>query len=184
MVSVVPGLMAGPGLSQSADEQQMRDLTSNVLAGITGTPAPQSANPAADTDAIKVLIEQAVSEGQSDAYLDALINEAADKGEIEVPAQMRTTEGRVDTQVLLSTLVEKSLAEQSGNSGDILAQIEAEAAANAEPRYYTVESGDSLASISLRYYGDALQYDRIYQANREEVRSADRIRVGQKLLIP
>ena len=131
-----------------------------------------------------MLIEQAVSEGQSDEYLDALINEAANKGEIDVPDEMRTTEGRVDTQVLLSTLVEKSLAEQGNNSGEILLQLEAEAAADAEPRYYTVEAGDSLASISLRYYGDALEYDRIYQANRDDVRSADRIRVGQRLLIP
>lgn len=45
-------------------------------------------------------------------------------------------------------------------------------------------SGDSLSKIAKRYYGDAQQWRRIYDANREEVKDPDLIHPGQRLRIP
>ena len=49
---------------------------------------------------------------------------------------------------------------------------------------YTVQAGDTLSKIAQRYYGDASQYTRIFEANRDQLQNPDRIQVGQKLVIP
>jgi LysM repeat protein len=49
---------------------------------------------------------------------------------------------------------------------------------------YTVQPGDSLSKISKHFYGDANQYMKIFQANRDQLDDPDRIGVGQVLKIP
>jgi nucleoid-associated protein YgaU len=49
---------------------------------------------------------------------------------------------------------------------------------------YTVASGDSLSKIAKRYYGDANQWHRIHEANRDQISNPDLIHPGQKLRIP
>jgi nucleoid-associated protein YgaU len=50
--------------------------------------------------------------------------------------------------------------------------------------YYVIERGDTLSKIAQQFYGDANQYPRIFEANREVIKDADRIFPGQKLRIP
>ena len=49
---------------------------------------------------------------------------------------------------------------------------------------YTVISGDSLSKISQHYYGDANQWRRIWEANRDQIKNPDLIHPGQVLKIP
>lgn len=51
-------------------------------------------------------------------------------------------------------------------------------------RTHTVVKGDTLSGISLKYYGDANKYDRIYAANSNIIKDADKIFPGQVLYIP
>jgi len=51
-------------------------------------------------------------------------------------------------------------------------------------RRYTVQPGDTLSRISQQFYGNANQYMRIFEANREQLNDPNRIRPGQQLLIP
>ena len=53
-----------------------------------------------------------------------------------------------------------------------------------EAQYYTVVSGDTLSKISKQFYGDANQYNRIFEANRPMLTHPDKIYPGQKLRIP
>lgn len=53
-----------------------------------------------------------------------------------------------------------------------------------EARYYTVESGDSLSKISKTMYGDPMQYEKIFEANKPMLEHPDKIYPGQKLRIP
>ena len=53
-----------------------------------------------------------------------------------------------------------------------------------QSRTYTVQSGDSLSKISRQFYGDANQYMRIFEANRDKLQDPDKIRPGQQLVIP
>lgn len=49
---------------------------------------------------------------------------------------------------------------------------------------YTVKSGDTLSAIAKNEYGDASQWQRIYDANRDQLDNPDLIHPGQKLNIP
>lgn len=49
---------------------------------------------------------------------------------------------------------------------------------------YTVEKGDSLSKIAQRIYGDANQWKRIYEANRDQIKDPDLIHPGQRLTLP
>ncbi len=49
---------------------------------------------------------------------------------------------------------------------------------------YTVESGDSLSAIAKKFYGDANQYQRIFEANQPMLKDPDKIYPGQVLRIP
>ena len=56
--------------------------------------------------------------------------------------------------------------------------------AESDARTYTVVSGDSLSKIAKREYGDANQWRRIFEANRDTIRDPDLIHPGQILKIP
>lgn len=55
-----------------------------------------------------------------------------------------------------------------------------------EPRveYYEIASGDSLSAIAKKFYGDAMQYPRLFEANKEVIKDPDKIYPGQKIRIP
>lgn len=49
---------------------------------------------------------------------------------------------------------------------------------------YTVQSGDSLSNIAKQVYGDASQWQRIFEANRDQIEDPDKIFPGQTFNIP
>ena len=49
---------------------------------------------------------------------------------------------------------------------------------------YVVVSGDSLSKIAKREYGNAKEWNRIFEANRDILKDPDKIYPGQKLKIP
>ncbi|WP_179403996.1 peptidoglycan-binding protein LysM [Burkholderia guangdongensis] len=55
---------------------------------------------------------------------------------------------------------------------------------SAEATFYEVKSGDTLSAIASAQYGDANQYNAIFEANKPMLSSPDRIYPGQKLVIP
>jgi nucleoid-associated protein YgaU len=57
-------------------------------------------------------------------------------------------------------------------------------AAPAGAQSYTVVKGDSLSKIAKRFYGDAQQWRKIYDANKEQIKNPDLIYPGQTFRIP
>jgi nucleoid-associated protein YgaU len=49
---------------------------------------------------------------------------------------------------------------------------------------YTVQAGDSLSKISKQFYGNANQYMKIFEANRNLLSNPNEIKPGQRLIIP
>lgn len=49
---------------------------------------------------------------------------------------------------------------------------------------YTVVKGDTLSAISKRFYGNANEYMRIFEANKNQLSDPDKIQIGQVLKIP
>lgn len=54
----------------------------------------------------------------------------------------------------------------------------------AAPRTHTVVKGDTLSKIAKQAYGDANQWKRIFEANRDILKDPDRIFPGQVLKLP
>ena len=50
--------------------------------------------------------------------------------------------------------------------------------------YYTIASGDSLSKIAKKLYGNAMDYPKLFLANREVIKDADLIYPGQKIRVP
>ncbi len=53
-----------------------------------------------------------------------------------------------------------------------------------QERTYTVVAGDTLSKIAKREYGDASQWRRIYEANKDDIKNPDLIYPGQTFRIP
>ncbi|WP_299044957.1 hypothetical protein [uncultured Tateyamaria sp.] len=83
-----------------ARHTDLRSLTAAVLIGFGHTPQQD--------DRLQALLVQALTEGQSNAYIDALLNTAAARGEFALPRQLTTAAGRLDTETLLMALVRQS----------------------------------------------------------------------------
>ena len=49
---------------------------------------------------------------------------------------------------------------------------------------YTVAAGDSLSKIAKHFYGNANEYMKIFEANRDKISDPNNIKVGQELVIP
>ncbi|GLH42096.1 peptidoglycan-binding protein LysM [Pseudomonas moraviensis] len=50
--------------------------------------------------------------------------------------------------------------------------------------FVEVKAGDTLSAISLRVYGNANQYEKIFEANKPMLKDVNKIYPGQKLRIP
>jgi LysM repeat protein len=60
----------------------------------------------------------------------------------------------------------------------------AAAGGGASSQTYTVKAGDTLSKIAKQFYGDANAYNKIFEANKDQLSSPDRINAGQELKIP
>lgn len=181
--------LPAPGATAQTDDA-MRDMSMNALSGLrqmTGQPAASSAS-----EDLGALIAKALMAGESDVYIDALLNEAAGRGEISVPRALVTSDGRVDTHVILSSIVAQAALASGqpvpppptpGGAGVEVRMVQ-QADKTVEHRFYTVNAGDSLGAIAVKFYGDVSRYNAIFDANRALLSSPDLLRVGQRLVIP
>ena len=51
-------------------------------------------------------------------------------------------------------------------------------------RYHTVQKKETLYALARQYYNDQSRWKDIYEANRAEIGDPNKIRVGQRLVIP
>ena len=51
-------------------------------------------------------------------------------------------------------------------------------------KLYEVQAGDSLSKIAKREYGNANEWNKIFEANKDIVKDPNKIFPGQKLKIP
>jgi NitT/TauT family transport system substrate-binding protein len=49
---------------------------------------------------------------------------------------------------------------------------------------YTVKAGDTLSKLAMQFYNSMNKWEKIYEANREQLKNPNYIFIGQKLMIP
>jgi len=64
------------------------------------------------------------------------------------------------------------------------AQAQGASVSGGQQRTYTVQAGDSLSKISKQLYGNANDYMKIFEANRDVLSDPNKISPGQTLKIP
>lgn len=182
------------GASGTTDAERGGDpalarMSETALAGLRGDPDPATAEP----QTLEALVALALAEGETDAAIDAIVNQAVAEGKVEAPSMLRTTEGRVDTAVLLASLIAESSGTDLGDEfgqGDVSeATVAVEGGtlalqAATQDLLYIVKAGDSLGALALRFYGDADLHGAIFKANRQVLDTPESLRGGMKLLIP
>ena len=67
---------------------------------------------------------------------------------------------------------------------DLTAEISIDAELPVPPKIYDVVAGDSLSKIARKFYGDANKYMKIFEANKDQLKDPDKIKVGMQLKIP
>ncbi|WP_149142581.1 LysM peptidoglycan-binding domain-containing protein [Gemmobacter caeruleus] len=164
-------------LLKAGDPEQvaLQRMSSGAIEALNGLRG-QAAAPVT----LEGLVAQALREGQTDAYIDALVNEAAGAGRISVPEGLMTAGGKVDTAVLLAAL----LREAQAAARNTPAQVAPPPEATAQGQTYIVREGDSLGAIALHFYGSMALYPVILKANADRLAGPDRLTRGQELRIP
>ena len=128
-------------------KRDLPQLTDDVLALLSPTGA-------GSPDALKDLLNEAIRQRQSDAYIRVLLNTGVERGTFDIPPTLRTTDGAFDAYSLL-----KAMAQTAGTPVPVIPE---EVETNGIQK---IVPGDSLARLALRYYGQPLKYDLILAAN-------------------
>jgi nucleoid-associated protein YgaU len=131
--------------------------------------------------------------------LEKLLSASAQSGKISINPALRDSDGRYDGAVILLDLIQRNLlnGDESESSAGVHLREQSSVLLNPvrrpayisvaekkKDRFYVVEKGDSLAYLALQFYGNGSDYQRIFAANRDILRSPENIRIGQRLRIP
>ena len=99
----------------------------------------------------------------------------------QVSGQVASEEARSQAYSAIAGVDNSANLNLTVNTG--FAAQEASSAATGS-RSYTVQGGDTLSKIAKAHYGDAGEWRKIFEANRDTISDPDKIQVGQQLTIP
>lgn len=174
-------VLLGPGVTQlavSAEPSVDPDLKGWTAEGFVKSLNRAQQKPATadegglDNTAAEInkAAQRSTQHTKPDAYLDALINEANDVSIDEKPASKGATAATTLAPAIERVVLEENLVEVGGR------QIKG--------GYLVVQPGDTLSQISRDIYGDLQAYDRIFDANRNQLEDPDMLPAGISLFIP
>ena len=87
----------------TTNSQAQRQSTSDILAGIEAATGQRSILDERET--LEAIVIAALRAGESDESIDLIVTTAAASGDLAVPGILVTSDGRVDTFVLLNNIV-------------------------------------------------------------------------------
>ena len=90
--------------------------------------------------------------------------------------------GTANTQYEKNLLWDSIKAAGGENPSDIMADIKV--ADESVFHRHVVQSGETLGKIAKHYYGDAMKYQAIFEANTDKLKNPDLIYPDQELVIP
>lgn len=98
-----------------------------------------------------------------------------------LPAASEVVKSTVNTPPVQTAIIETPAA--------VTALVQNKTSIDASKTIYEVKDGDSLAGISVKYYGAAAgkknaNIRKIFEANKDKLKTMDDLQVGQKLVIP
>ncbi len=103
-------------------------------------------------------------------------------GDVKVEGNQLQVWGTAATQYDKNLLWDEIKRVGGENPSDIMADIKV--ADTSVFARHTVKSGESLSKIAKHYYGNAMKYNAIFEANRDILKDPNMIHPGQDLKIP
>lgn len=151
----------------------------NAGSGIFSKADKEAKAKSSDAAELEALMKQ-----QRENYLKTTVNTLdfdVHNLEVDLNDDTVTVYGQVDSQAEKEKVI---LA--VGNVEGIASVDDRLSVENPEPesKFYTVESGDSLSKIAKEFYGDAMKYPLIFEANKPMLSDPNKIYPGQVLRIP
>ena len=158
----------------------MRALTSDVLANLRATTPSVGGK---GQMRLASLVNKSMGAAGDDAFLSAVAREA--KYGTEEYTKLAMVGAAVDSSDVKKRWIENA-RKKSKAMADATAFMSSgtQQTPGFDDTIHIVKRGDSLMKLSIRYYGRTIDYQLIYEANRDVLSSPDQIRVGQKLKIP
>lgn len=132
--------------------------------------------------------EAAAEAAEANAKKEALIREFVGKFDLKIDDLQVVVDG--DKATLMGTAHSQAEKEKLilavGNINGIGSVDDQMVVETPEPeaQFYTVKSGDSLSKIAKEYYGNAMKYPEIFEANKPMLKDPNLIYPGQVLRIP
>ncbi len=112
------------------------------------------------------------------AVLKGEVNSKADKEKAILLA------GNIAGVADVMTQIKVNAPEAPADAAGSAKPVDAPAGEEDGTEFYVIQAGDTLGKIAKRVYGDAMQYPKIFEANREVIDDPDKIFVGQKIRLP
>ena len=176
------------GLSQRSQGQGLGDVVSSWI----GTGRNREISPDQVTGLLGARRVEALGQGAGlagplaagaiAALLPVLIDRLTRDG--KVPSNVETQQRGREILRSEAPAAAAAGARPRADFSDVQAGSSTAPARPPEPETYVVVAGDSLSKIAKRLYGDANQWRRIFEANRERIKNPDLIQPGWKLRIP
>lgn len=105
--------------------------------------------------------------------------------EVELRSPLKFEKGR---KAAAPVKAEEQASVGAGNKGFITESITPEVAEPVAPAVnmekYTVQRGDTLQKISMKFYGTTRKWNKIFEANKDKLKAPNRVYPGQVLDIP
>ena len=129
-----------------------------------------------------------LNEEVEDEYLAALNNM-----EVDVLVEEKKEKIKLDTKVqaslseAMSSIIDDSASmENSTYAKELIKEIKADVVNDkvTKSRTVIVQKGDTLASLSAKFYGDSMKYDRIIENNSGIIANDGKIYAGETIYLP
>ncbi len=125
---------------------------------------------------------EANSEALTKHVRDALTGIDTSKIQVKVEGEKVIATGEASSQEEKEKIL-LALGNVAGISG-VEDQITVTGPVVVASKFVVVQRGDTLSAISLRVYGDANKYQKIFEANKPMLKDVNKIYPGQSLRIP
>ena len=147
--------------------------------GIGKTTEEESAEARAKAEAAELKVEEAAARNLEEAINDLGL-EVEDLN-VFIDDDMAKITGKAYNQA-----TKEKVVLVVGNTAGISTVDDQMTVEHVEPeaQFHTVESGDTLGKIAKHYYGNAMKYPEIFEANKPMLTDPDKIYPGQVLRIP
>ena len=156
----------------------IKDAGAKVF-GIGKTTAEEAAEKAADALAAKLKVEEEAAKNLQETIGDLGLE--VENLNVFINDDMATITGAAYDQA-----TKEKVVLVVGNSNGIATVDDQMTVENPEPeaQFHTVVCGDTLGKIAKNFYGNAMKYPVIFEANKPMLEHPDKIYPGQVLRIP